>query len=107
MASALHIKDSFVAILINLGNTSRRTTHFDEGSGFQLSLSPEKADVALRPVRRAALKKAPSSTPVAWFLEATMVFGDPSTRPQLWHLQGRVRRRREWGMVVGRMGHNE
>merc|ERR1719367_2147324 len=32
MASALHIKDSFAAILINLGNTSRRTTHFDEGS---------------------------------------------------------------------------
>ena len=63
MASALHIKDSFVAILINLGNTSRRTTHFDEGSGFQLSLSPEKADVASRPVRRAALKKAPASTP--------------------------------------------
>ena len=92
MASALHIKDSFVAILINLGNTSRRTTHFDEGSSvFQLSLSQEKADVASRPVRRAALKKAPSSTPALW-----RSFGGlwrPLGRPQLWRLQGRVRGR--------------
>merc|ERR1719245_2267471 len=84
MASALHIKDSLVAILINLGNT------FEEDDAFRrrwflfptVPLPRKGRWRALRPVRHAALKKAPSSTPALW---------RPSGGPQLWRLQGRVR----------------
>merc|ERR1719245_1819045 len=103
MASALHIKDLFVAILINL--VILRGGRRISTKVVLLPPLPLPRKDRSRPVRRAALKKAPSSTPA--FGGRMEVFGGPLDVLSFGIFKGEFEEGGEGCMVVGRMGHNK
>merc|ERR1719471_1545548 len=100
MASALHIKDSFVAILINLGNTSRRTTHFDEGSSVFPTLPlPRKGRSSIEAGSSRSLEKGSVVNSDPWEVRLE-VFGGPLDVLSFGIFKGEFDEGWELGMVV-------